>query len=403
MSHSLKIRLSKKLEQALESGNLKEFRTLLGPIGREITIEGTGPTLLFASNDYLGLANRPEVVRAGQEAMDKYGAGTASARFICGTSAPHHELEDALAAFLHTPAAVTFTSCWAANTGLIPAITEPGDVIISDANNHASLIDGMRMAPKDTQRHVFPHSDMKALEDLLRASRDAPARFIVTDGVFSMEGDLARLDDIVRLARAYDAIVILDDAHGIGTVGATGRGVAEFHDLLGAVDIITGSLGKALGGAAGGFVAGPREVIDALMQFARPHLFSTALPVSVVCSTLAALRILDGSPAMVEELAAKATYFRDGLVSRGLSPIPGHSAIVPVIIGETAKAVAMSRMLLADGLFVIGFGYPVVAEGAARLRFQISYAHSWADLDTAIERIGAAHQRVCASTEGNHP
>ena len=384
MSRALLKRLHERLEESRQSGSLKRFRTLESPIGARVRMDGMGEVLLFASNDYLGLTNHPQVTRAGQDAISRYGTGTASARFICGTFTPHLALEQALADFLGRPEAVIFSSCWAANTALIPVICQDGDVILSDALNHASLIDGCRLAAKGTRRFVYPHSDMAALAVLLAEHREAPARVIITDGVFSMEGDLAKLDEIVPLARRFDAIVIVDDAHGIGTVGATGGGVVEHFGVRESVHIVTGSLGKALGGAAGGFVAGPTEVVEALKQFGRPHVFSNALPVSVACSTHKALDILDNAPEMVKELSERASYFRHALGGAGISPVEGSTPIVPVVIGDTAKAMTVSDMLLEKGVFVTGLGYPVVPEGTARLRFQVSLSHSSEQLDTAV-------------------
>ena len=384
MSQALLKRLAERLEETRQAGSLKRFRTLEGPISARVRMDGPGEVLLFASNDYLGLANHPEVTRAGQNAISRYGAGTASARFLCGTFAPHLALEGALADFLGRPAAVTFSSCWAANTALIPVLCRDGDVILSDALNHASLIDGCRLAAKGTRRFVYPHSDMAALAGLLEEHRGAPARIIITDGVFSMEGDLANLEQIVALASRFDAIVIVDDAHGIGTVGATGGGVVEHFGVRESVDIVTGSLGKTLGGAAGGFVAGPTEVVEALKQFGRPHVFSNALPVSVACSAHKALEILANAPEMVRELSEKVSYFRHALRTAGVSPIEGSTPIVPVIIGDTAKAMTVSDTLLDKGVFVTGLGYPVVPEGTARLRFQVSLSHSGEQLDTAV-------------------
>ena len=384
MSQAVLVRLDDRLAESRQAGSFKRFRTLESPIGARVRMDGMGEVLLFASNDYLGLANHPEVTRAGQDAISRYGAGTASARFICGTFAPHVALERALADFLGRPAAVTFSSCWTANTALIPVICQDGDVILSDALNHASLIDGCRMAAKGTQRFTFPHGDMAALAGLLEEHRGAPARIIITDGVFSMEGDLAKLDEITSLASRLDALVIVDDAHGIGTVGATGGGVVDHFGVRDSVDIVTGSLGKALGGAAGGFVAGPTSVVEALKQFGRPSLFSNALPVSVACSTHKALDILADTPGMVKELWGKASYFRQTLEAAGISPIEGSTPIVPVVIGDTSKAMRVSDMLFDKGIFVTGLGYPVVPEGTARLRFQVSLSHSTEQLDTAV-------------------
>ena len=289
MSTILINRLQRELADATERGTLKRQRYLEGPPGGRVTIEGIGRVILLSSNDYLGLANHADVVAAGKDGMDRFGAGTASVRFICGTLTAHRDLEQALARFLHCQASLTYSSAWAANTGLVPAITRPGDVLLSDALNHASIIDACRWASKGVLREVYAHSDLDDLESKLRAHADAPARIIITDGVFSMEGDLARLDGIVDLAKRYQATIVLDDSHGIGVVGETGRGVAEHFGLLDQIDIFTGTLGKALGGGTGGFVAGPSAVTDTLIQLSRPHLFSNAVPAAVACSSLAAL------------------------------------------------------------------------------------------------------------------
>jgi glycine C-acetyltransferase len=304
---TLRQRLSDRLSEARDSGTLKKIRPIEGPIGAHARMAGAGDTLMFASNDYLGLANDAAVVAAARAGLDTYGAGTAGARFVCGTTTAHLAFERDLAAFFGMAAAVTVSSGFAANLALLPVITRPGDAILSDELNHASLIDGSRMTAQGVTRAVYPHSDMAALEQLLRQSAGASERFIITDGVFSMEGDLARLDRILSLARQHDATVILDDAHGIGTVGTNGRGAVEHHGVI--VDIVTGSLGKALAGAAGGFIAGSQELVDNVTQFARPQLFSTALPVSSVCARHAALRRLVEYPEMVSEVAEKTRKF----------------------------------------------------------------------------------------------
>lgn len=377
-------RLAEALAVGRRDGTYKIVQELEGAVGAHVELTARGRVLLFSSNDYLGLSSRPEVVAAAKAALDKFGASTASVRFICGTLSIHRELEGALARFLGAGSALTYSSCWAANTGLIPAITQAGDVVLSDELNHASLIDGGRLAPKGVERRVYRHADMADLARLLSEAASAPARFIVTDGVFSMEGDLAPLPEIVALARTHDAVVVLDDSHGMGVMGATGRGTAEHFGVGGEIDICTGTLGKALGGGTGGFVAGPLPVIETLAQGSRPHLFSNALPASVAGASLAGLRILEDAPHMPATLRAKAAQFRESLRERGIHAIESQSAIVPVMVGETARAIAMAGRLLDAGLFVTGFGFPVVPEGTARLRFQVSIRHSEEDLREAV-------------------
>jgi glycine C-acetyltransferase len=346
-------------------------------------MEGRGEVVILSSNNYLGLCNVPEVVRAGIEGLEQFGAGTASVRFICGTFTVHRELETALAAFVGTPAALTYVSCWTANEGLMPTLTGESDVIISDALNHASIIDGVRLSK--AQRRVFAHSDMKQLEQTLLDTASARTRMIVTDGVFSMEGDIARLPDILALARRHDAVVVVDDSHATGVLGTSGRGTAEHHGVLGEVDVITSTLGKALGGAAGGFTASSAEIVDYLIQRSRPQLFSNALPPTVASSALAAVRYVEAHPELLARLRESSAYFRQSLRERGFRPLEGETPIVPVIVGDTAKAIRFSEMLLERGVFVTGFGYPVVPQGQARVRCQISAAHTRADLDLALD------------------
>ena len=358
-------------------------------------MEGRGEVVILSSNNHLGLCNEPEVVAAGKQALDEFGAGTGSVRFICGTFTIHRELEAALARFVGCGAALTYVSCWNANEGLCPTLLGEHDIVISDQLNHASIIDSIRLAKAITkcESAVFRHADMKDLEEKLRAAKDHRLKLVLTDGVFSMEGDIARLPDIVALSRQYDATVVVDDSHGSGVLGEHGRGVAEHYGMLGEVDIITSTLGKALGGAAGGFVAGPAEVADYLTQRSRPQLFSNALPPTVAASALAAVRRIERHPELVRTLRDNATYFRERLLDLGFKPLPGGTPIVPVILGETAKAIQMSELLLAEGVFVTGFGYPVVPQGHARVRCQLSAAHTRDDLDFAL----AAFKKVGTS------
>jgi len=398
----LNVRLAEALATARREGTYKVVHELAGPVGARVDLASGGRrVLLFSSNDYLGLSNHSDVVEAAKAALTRYGASTASVRFICGTLSVHRELESALSRFLGTGSALTYSSCWAANTGLIAAITQPGDVVLSDALNHASLIDAGRLVAKGVERRIYRHNDMADLARQLAEAAAAPVRFIVTDGVFSMEGDLAPLPQIVELARKHDAVVIVDDSHGMGVMGPTGRGTAEHFGLADQIDIYTGTLGKALGGGTGGFVAGPLPVIETLLQRSRPHLFSNALPASVAGASLAALGLLEAQPAMAASLRAKAQFFRQALQKRGIQTIEAESAIVPVVVGQTARAIALSERLLREGLLVTGFGFPVVPEGTARLRFQISNAHTEGDLRTAVDiiaRIWAQEGRLPTSS-----
>ena len=376
--------LGAELDALREAGTFKRFNTLVSPQGPVVEMEGRGEVIVLSSNNYLGLADDPRVVRAGIEGLRRYGAGTASVRFICGTFEPHHELERALAELSGTEAALTYVSCWNANEALVPTLTDPGTVILSDELNHASIVDAIRLA-KPARKAVYPHSDLDALRRELEACEPGQRILIVTDGVFSMEGDLARLPEIAELGRRHRATVIVDDSHGVGVLGRTGRGTAEHYGMLGEVDVVTGTLGKALGGAAGGYVAASAEVCEYLAQRSRPQLFSNALPPTVACSALRAVELLRDDPSLVGRLRENTTQFRSMLVDAGFSPIPGDAAIIPIVLGETAVAIRFSERLLEQGVFVTGFGFPVVPEGTARVRVQMSAALEPEHLERALE------------------
>ncbi len=389
MNTNFEASLKAELAGMEKAGTLKTFRYIESPMGPEVTMEERGKVLVLSSNNYLGLADHPELIKAGQDALAKYGAGTASVRFICGTFSIHDDIEKALAKLHRTEAALTYVSCWTANTGLIPAIAGAEDVLVSDALNHASLIDGCRMAK--AKRMVYRHSDMQDLEAKLKEAKGVRRIFIVTDGVFSMEGDIANLPEIVALAKAYDAIIILDDSHGVGVMGKHGRGTAEHFGVEDKIDIVTGTLGKALGGAAGGYVAASQAVVDYLQQVSRPQLFSNALPATIAASALKAIEIMEREPGRVAKLHAITKQMREGLKKCGFKPLEGESAIVPIIVGDTAFAIRMSKELLKEGIFVTGFGYPVVPEGAARLRIQMCASLTPAQIATALstfEKVG---------------
>jgi len=369
-----------------KDGVYKRLNYLDSPQDPRVKMEGRGEVMILSSNNYLGLCDVPDVVQAGKAALDHWGAGTASVRFICGTFTVHRQLEEALARFVDCESSLTYVSCWNANEGLCPTILSEPDVVISDQLNHASIIDSIRLAKAITkcQTAVYKHSDMADLEDKLRAAGNARRKLIFTDGIFSMEGDIAKLPDLVALARKYGAVLAVDDSHATGVLGKKGRGTAEHYGMLGQVDVITSTLGKALGGAAGGFTAGPTALTDYLTQRSRPQLFSNALPPTVAASALASVRHVEAHPELVTRLHQNAGYFREQLLSLGFKPLPGDTPIVPVILGETATAIHMSELLLAEGVFVTGFGYPVVPQGHARVRCQLSAAHTKDDLDFAL-------------------
>ncbi len=383
MNATLNEQIGAELDALRAAGTYKSFNTLTSPQDVLVEMAGRGEVLVLSSNNYLGLANHPEVVRAGIEGLEKYGAGTGSVRFICGLFQPHLELEQAAAELVGTEAALSFVSCWNANEAVIPMLTDPNTVILSDELNHASIIDAIRLS-KPAKKVIYRHADMAQLRTGLEGCDPAQRKLIITDGVFSMEGDLAPLPDIVELARKHNAAVLVDDSHGTGVVGKTGRGVAEHYGLLGEIDIITSTLGKALGGAAGGFVASSAAVCDYIAQRSRPQLFSNALPPTVACSARKAIEVLRSEPQRVAKLHANVTYFREAIQAAGFKPLHGEAAIVPIIVGETAFAIRISKQLLDEGLFVTGFGFPVVPEGTARIRVQISAAHETAHLDRAV-------------------
>ncbi len=404
------IRTDEVLRTLDEGGQYKRLHTLLGPMGPVVRMRGEGGTdgkdhdvLCFCSNNYLGLANHPEVVEAGVEGLRKYGAGTASVRFICGTFDCHEELEATIARYMGTESSYSFVSCWTANESLYPTFGEPGDCIISDELNHACIIDGIRLAAiikKGLHKTVYKHNDLNHLRERLQQARDNPdvtgQIWVVTDGVFSMEGDLADLPAIRKLCDEFDAMLVVDDSHGHGVMGPTGRGTHEHFGMCpgadgfknqGQVDFFTGTLGKALGGGAGGFIAGSKRGTELTVQRGRPTLFSNALPCTVACSANKAIEILMREPERVRTLRDNTAYARKKIREAGFDVLESPTAICPIIVHDTAKAIAMSKRLLELGVFVIGFGYPVVPEGHARLRVQISAAHTTEHIDTLVDAL----------------
>lgn len=393
---TLDSRLAADLEAFKQQGVYKRLNYLDGPQAARTRMEGRGDVIILSSNNYLGLCNQPEVVKAGKEALDSLGAGTASVRFICGTFSVHRELEAALARLVGTPSSLSFVSCWNANEAVPATLLGEEDLVLSDQLNHASIIDAIRLAKAiaKCQTGVYQHADLDDLRAKLEAARDRRVKLVITDGVFSMEGAIAPLPDLLQLCREHGAVLCVDDSHATGVLGKTGRGTAEHFGMLGDIDLITSTLGKALGGAAGGFVAGSEAVCDYLTQRARPQLFSNALPPTVAASALASVRFLEAHPERVEQLRQNTRYFRAGLVELGFKPLPGETPIIPVILGETSAAIRMSDLLLDEGVFVTGFGFPVVPQGQARVRCQISAAHTKADLDEALAAFGRVGRRL---------
>jgi len=395
-------RTTEVLSGLAQSGQLKKLQMIEGPMDAEITLRDYGTVACFCSNNYLGLANHPDVNAAGIEGVRKYGAGTASVRFICGTFQAHEDLERTIAEFLDVDAAYTFVSCWTATEALFPTVCEPGDLIVSDELNHACIIDAMRLAAgikKGVKRTVYRHSDMDSLATVLSEARKDPdvtgVIWVITDGVFSMEGDIAKLPEIRALCDEHGAMLAVDDSHGTGVMGETGRGTHEHYGMSGRdIDFFTGTLGKALGGGAGGYLAGSRAGIDLIVQRARPTLFSNALPATVACSARKAIETLMNEPQRVAKLRDNVEYARRGIRDAGFEVLESPTAICPIIIGDTAKAIAWSNRLLELGVFVIGFGFPVVPEGTARLRVQISAGHEREHLDRLIDAMKTLKSEV---------
>ncbi len=381
--------LEARLQQLRDERVYKQLNYLDSPQAARVQMEGRGEVLILSSNNYLGLCAESTVVEAGIDGLRRFGAGTGSVRFICGTFTVHRELEVALARFVGTEASMSYVSAWNANEGLTATVVEDGDFVCSDALNHASIIDSIRLAKSITkcQTAVYRHADLDDLRAKLVAAKGARRRMVWSDGIFSMEGSIAPLPDLVQICRDHDAILVIDDSHATGVLGATGRGTAEHFGMVGEVDIITSTLGKALGGAAGGFVAGSAALCDYLTQRSRPQLFSNALPPTVAASALASVEFIEQHPERVQALRDNARYFREQIIEAGFTPLAGETPIVPIIVGETSTAIQMSALLLAEGVFVTGFGFPVVPQGHARIRCQVSAAHTRDDLDEAIRAI----------------
>jgi glycine C-acetyltransferase len=388
MSHAFYEYLQNQLEDLRGEGLYKEERPLTSPQAARVRLGGGGELLNLCANNYLGLADHPELLAAAKRGLDERGFGMASVRFICGTQDAHLELEQRLAAFLGCEAAILYSSCFDANGGLFETLLDERDAVISDALNHASIIDGIRLCR--AKRLRYAHNNLTELENALRQSRDARFRLIATDGVFSMDGDIAELPCLVDLAERYDALLMVDDSHGVGVLGAKGRGSHEHHGLLGRIDILTGTLGKALGGASGGYTAGRRELVDWLRQRSRPYLFSNALAPAVVAASLRVLDLLEVGDELRQRLRENSRYFRERMQAAGFTLAGAEHPIIPVLIGDAHLASRMAARLLEEGIFVVAFSFPVVPKGQARIRTQMSAAHNREQLDAAV----AAFARV---------
>ena len=377
--------LQTELATIKQEGLFKPERVILTP--QQAAVEVNGEEVInMCANNYLGLANDPELIAEGQRALDEYGYGMASVRFICGTQTPHKELEKKISSFLGMEDTILYSSCFDANTGLFETLLGPEDAIISDALNHASIIDGIRLCK--AMRFRYANNDMSDLEAQLIAAKDARFRLIATDGVFSMDGVLANLPAICELADKYDAMVMVDDSHAVGFIGETGRGTPEHFGVMDKIDILTGTLGKALGGASGGYTAASAPIVDWLRQRSRPYLFSNTLAPVIAKTSISVLERLEQSPDLLNKLKRNAAYFREGLQSLGFKLIPGEHPIIPVMLGDAILAGRMAERLLVEGIYVVGFSFPVVPKGLARIRTQLSAAHELHHLDKALVAFG---------------
>jgi glycine C-acetyltransferase len=388
MDTDLRNDLRGRLDDIRAAGLYKSEHLITTPQSAHVAVADRGEVLNLCANNYLGLADHPAILEAAHEALERWGYGMASVRFICGTQEAHRDLEERLAAFLGTEAAILFGSCFDANGGLFEALLGPEDAIISDALNHASIIDGVRLCK--ARRLRFANGDMDELEARLKEAADARHRLVATDGVFSMDGCYARLPEICDLAERHNAIVMVDDSHAVGFVGEGGRGTHELHGVMGRVDIITGTLGKAMGGASGGYVAARAEVVELLRQRARPYLFSNSLAPPITAASLRALDLIEGSAELRSRLAANTEHFRGRMGELGFDILPGTHPIVPVMVGDAVKAARLADGLIRRGVYAVSFSYPVVPRDTARIRTQMSAAHSREDLDFAIEQFQAA-------------
>ena len=391
MFDSMRQHLVSQLEEIRSAGLEKQERVLMGPQGSVVTVRDRD-VLNLCANNYLGLADHPAVLTAAKEALDRWGYGTASVRFICGTQEVHKELESALTDFLGTEDTILFSSCFDANGGIFEALLDEHDAVISDALNHASIIDGIRLCK--ARRLRYANRDMGDLERQLKDSADARFRMVVTDGVFSMDGYLAPLPEICDLAERHEALVMVDDSHAVGFMGASGRGTHEHHGVMGRIDAITGTLGKALGGASGGYVSGRKEIVAMLRQRSRPYLFSNSVAPPIAAASLTVLGLIRSASELRQRLRDNTTFFRKQMTDAGFDILPGDHPIVPVMVGDAALAGRMAQVMLEKGVYVVAFSYPVVPQGKARIRTQVSAAHSQAALARAVEAFVETRQAV---------
>ena len=382
MYKSLKFFLEEELESVKEAGLFKKERVITSPQGAQVHVENTDEVVIMCANNYLGLSSHPDVIKASKDALDTHGFGMSSVRFICGTQDIHKELERKIAEFYHTEDTILYAAAFDANGGLFEPLFGPEDAIISDELNHASIIDGVRLCKAN--RYRYKHSDMQDLEKQLIAAQSDRHRIIVTDGVFSMDGDIAKMNEICDLADKYDALVMTDECHSAGFIGKTGRGVPEYHNVMDRVDIITGTLGKALGGAMGGYTTGKKEIIEMLRQRSRPYLFSNSLAPSIVGAAIKVFEILSSSTELRDKLESNTAYFKDKIIEAGFDVKEGDSPIVPIMLYDASLSQRFADLLLKEGVYAIGFFYPVVPKSMARIRTQISAAHEKHHLDKAI-------------------
>ena len=392
MFTAMKSFIAEQIGRITDAGLYKAERIITSPQGMHITVAGGARVLNMCANNYLGLADHPEIIAAAKESLDKWGFGMSSVRFICGTQQIHKQLEAKISEFLGTEDTILYSSCFDANGGLFETLLSAEDAVISDALNHASIIDGIRLCK--AQRYRFKNSDMADLEAKLKEAQSARFRMIATDGVFSMDGTIARLPEICDLAEQYDALVMIDDSHSVGVLGEHGKGTHEHCGVMGAIDIITGTLGKALGGASGGYTSGRREIVEMLRQRSRPYLFSNTLAPVIVSTSLKVLEMLMASTELTDTLRENTRYFREKMGQLGFDIIGGEHPIVPIMLGDAVIAQKMADVLLEKGVYVTGFSYPVVPKGAARIRTQISAAHTKQDLDLAVEKFAEAKHEL---------
>ena len=392
MSEKFRTHLASQLSEIEQAGLFKRERVISTPQGTHVRVADGRPVLNLCANNYLGLAQHPEIKKAAHDGLDQWGYGMASVRFICGTQGIHKQLESKLSEFLGTEDTILYTSCWDANGGVFETILSAEDAVISDELNHASIIDGVRLCK--AQRHRYKNNDMADLEAKLKETASARFRLIVTDGVFSMDGSIADLKSICDLADRHDALVMVDDSHAVGFLGKNGRGTHEFRNVIGRIDILTGTLGKALGGASGGYTSGRKEIIEMLRQRSRPYLFSNTVAPPIAAASLRALEMLAGSTALRDKLAGNTRLFREGMTQLGFNILPGEHPIVPIMLGDAALAQRFAEAMLAKGVYVVGFFYPVVPQGKARIRTQISAAHSEDDLRFAMEKFAEVKKEL---------